>query len=86
MITCKVFPQEQSTDGRKRLYLPEIPEKNNYLLFITNKKAQYEEIKRKMLRFIPIQITGFPLEKLVCLVEQSQQGATIGNMQSEKQN
>lgn len=37
-----------------------------------------------MLPFIPIKITGFPLEKLVCPVEQSQQGGTIGNMQSKK--
>jgi len=38
MVTGKVFPQEQFTDGRNRLYLPEISEKNNYLLFTRNKK------------------------------------------------
>ncbi len=51
-----------------------------------SQETQYEEINKKTLPFIPIKITGFPLEKLVCPVEQSQQGGTIGNMQSKKQN
>lgn len=47
MVTGKVFPHEQFTDGRKKLYLPEILERNNYLLFTRNKKQNMKKTLKK---------------------------------------